>query len=116
MKSRTLHISELSTKNACREQIVVFYETFGEQVEVTVEKAREFGGMFDIAFAAKVLLSESAFAKHKANRTRSFAEYVATCAELAAMGNDDHASAGEKYWTDCAAMWADLYINDEVTA
>jgi len=66
MKSRTLHISELSTKDACIEQIVVFYETFGEQVEVTVSLARKFGEMFDIPFAANRLLSGSALVKFHA--------------------------------------------------
>jgi len=63
---RPLYISQLSTANACEEQIILFYETFGQVVNVTVAGAREVGSMFNIYFAVENLLSGSALREYYA--------------------------------------------------
>jgi len=125
MKSRTLHISQLITSYACQSQVDLFREMFGDQVEVTVSLARKFSGTLDFQWAADNLLSRGARAKYDTGRAVLVARYHAdpqwamVGADAGAWAKhhiDTHAALWAQYEGDEAIRWADLYINDEVTA
>ena len=127
MNGRVLHISKLSTADACKSQIVWFYETFGEAVEVTPEKAREFSGVFNIGFAAVTLLTDSTWDKFRAERGRLraklnadheplWAKYEPNQHALYAKLEAERAPLLADYKSNLAALWAEFYVSEGVTA
>ena len=79
MPKITLH--QLKRRNACQGQVELFASTFGEEVEVTVEKARQYANtLFDFEWAGRKLLTPANAEAHKeaiAPRRMAYEEAVA---------------------------------------
>jgi len=138
MKSRILHISQLTAVSACQDQVELFLKTFGEEVALTVANARVFDGVLNTQWTAKELLSNTARTKYKSDYAPLMTKFSADRAALwekfwirqkamLAKYNADHAALLskidskqarliKKHQSDRAAAWAECYINDEVAA
>ena len=73
--SRILTLKTLKSKNACREQVVLFRQLFGDSVVVTPELCVKHKNDFDFAWAAKNLLSKTAHDKYYAERNVAYKKY-----------------------------------------
>ena len=102
MNSRTLTLKQLTDAHACRTQCDLFQDTFGDQVEVTVELAISVADKFDWTWAANNLLSYHALAEYKKAETPALAEYEKATAPAWAEYNKAKAPA-----------WAKAYIMDK---
>ena len=89
----------LIDEKACEEQTVLFRETFGQSVNVTVARAKKVAGLFDWNFARRFLDGQ---AKADFDRIRAAARDVGWAAAWAAARDD--------YDRACAAAWATAYI------
>ena len=67
-------LSQLKSLNACKSQVDKFSELFGESVDVTPELCVSHAQDFDWGWAAKNLLTDSAWAEYKRVTARAFGE------------------------------------------
>jgi len=119
MKSRILHISQLTASHACENDADLFRETFGEQVAVTVARARKFGITFNFHWAADNLLSVSAqtkcgtknaalLAKHSTDLKALRAKYRAKNSPLLAKHKINQRAMRAQCDIGLASRWAAL--------
>jgi hypothetical protein len=85
--------------NACVEQTVLFRETFGGSVNVTVARAKKVAGLFDWYFARR-FLDEQEKADYHRIHAAAWADRKRICA-----------AAGANYDRICAAAWATAWAD-----
>ena len=69
-------LDQLKEHNACVEQLHLFKELFGKEVEVTVGKCVEYYDKFDWAWAALHLLSDELYEKYFKIKRLAREEYL----------------------------------------
>ena len=89
-------LKELRLIGACEQQVELFKETFGTEVELTVENALRYGALFDIDWIASKVLQGGKLADYRAKCAPLDADYWAKCAPL-----------WDDYRAKCAPLWAD---------
>ena len=75
MKSRILHLKALTDLGACAGAVKVFRKRFGESVRVTEALCIKAAQDFDFGWAARHLLSESAWADYRRVTAPALADY-----------------------------------------
>lgn len=79
MKSKEIKLQTLIGLNACKDQVDLFKEIFGDSVELTEELAKEIGSKFDIDWAVKNLLiaqAKTSYFKSTDNFNKTFRESI----------------------------------------
>ena len=121
---RTLKLSQIEEADARCDQVELFEELFGSEVEVSISLARKHYDKFDWNWAANNLLSVSAWAEYKKVEVSAWAEYKkveapalaeyekATAPALAEYKKAT-ASARAKYKKAIASTWAKLYLGEK---
>lgn len=102
MNSRTLTLTTLKKKGACKEQVVLFRELFGKSVEITEALCVEHAAAFSWRWAANNLLTAAAMAEYDRMKAAAEVKYLRVAA-----------AAEVEYKRVTAAAWARAYINDE---
>jgi hypothetical protein len=92
----TITLKMLRLKGACKDQVKLFKDTFGESVFVTRELCEKFASLFDFKWTALSFLSASAWVEYEEARASALAEYEKA-----------RASAWAEYEEVCASAWAE---------
>ncbi len=99
-----LTLQTLIDKRACKDQVALFREMFGDSVEITEELCASFA-RFDFTWAAQHLLSVAAWDDYLRNRETAWADY------LRIKGSAPRAD----YARSRAITFAKLYNEEKVT-
>ena len=102
MNSRTLTLTTLKKKGACKGQVALFRTMFGQSVEITEALCVEHAAAFNWGWAAENLLTAPARAEYDRVRAPAWAEYDRVTAPALA-----------EYERVRAAAWARAYIGDK---
>jgi uncharacterized membrane protein YqiK len=105
--NRILTLKQLTDADACKPQLALFKDTFGDQAEVTVELAISVADKFDWTWAANNLLSYPALAEYHKAKAPALAEYQKAMATAWAEYNKAKAPALAEYQKAMATAWAE---------
>jgi hypothetical protein len=112
MNSRTLTLTTLKKKGACKEQVALFRKMFGRSVEITEALCVEHAAVFSWGWAAQNLLTAPAWAECERVTAPALAEYQRVRAAALTEYQRVRAAALAEYQRVTAPAWARAYIGD----
>ena len=95
---------------ACRDQVDLFANKFGDSVIVTVKRAEQVVDLFDWDWAAR-LLDRQGRPEYERVRATALAKYQRVIATADAEYGRVKATALAEYWRVIATAWASAFIN-----
>ena len=109
-------LAQLCQANACSSQVLLFEQTFGAEVEVTLELCEKYAHTFDFPWAARFLLNPQEFERQRAHllaeyerqRAHLLAEYVRQRAPLYAEYDRQRAPLLAEYEMQVARLFFSL--------
>ena len=104
-KAMKLTANDLVKAKACRSQIDLFREHFGDGGTVTLAKVRKVAHLFDWGWAAQHLLSEASYAEYERATASASAEYQRAKASASAEYERAKASVWAEYERATASAW-----------
>ncbi len=111
-KSRSLLLSTLVEKGACNEQVTLFKQRFGIEVQVTEELALSMASVFDWNWASYNLLSRPALKEYNKVYDPSRKEYYKICDSALKEYYKICDSSRKEYDKVRAITFANLYIKE----
>jgi hypothetical protein len=112
MKARITY-KQLESLNACSDQLAKFKELFGDEIVVTIARAKKYSEYFDWSWIVNKTLSAPLLAEYEKAHAPLWEKYKKACTYLWAEYEKARAPLLAEYKKARASLWAKLYIKQQ---
>ena len=101
----TITMRQLRSLGACQEQLILFEQTFGSEIEITKKVVIEHGHKFDITWIAENILTSSQLETYEKAKAPLLETYEKAKATLRETYEKEEALLWETYKKEDAPLW-----------